>query len=577
MPDISPPSPAALAAAAVAAGKAGDWVAAAGLWSDFCVMEPQHMGGLAQKILALGAAGEGARAEAEMAAAIARRPAAFELHAAAARLALTRQDWAAAEAGLQALRSGWPGRPEGYVEGATFLRGRGRLDEAEALLEDAVARFGDTAMLRAALAQIAEARQDWAEAARRWAAAAEAAPAAPNTQLAVLHMLLKLGRMAEVDRRLADLADRFPDSHEIHAFQAMRAEARNAPLEALAFWRQAAALAPARVVYDAHIADALRRLERYAEAETLLTEVIARHPGHIRLLTSHAQLAQARSDWTEARRRWQHVLALDPGNNGAGLQLGIVNYQLNGLDADALSDPARPIPTAIPVARPPDDGTDEARHTARREMFLQMESLGDNCEFGLVQRRFGAEPLGLFRWTVTSIRSLIDALDKDLEGVGLPANTELSLRAGDEYYTSDTRFGMRMHTFIHLRQAEPDALLGKLCRRLQYLRQKFLDDLAAGNQKLFVYKSLFGYQPGDIETLHRSLQRRGPNALLCVKRADDSHPDGTVEPVGDGLFIGYIKRFNDEGGSWTQVEFDSWARISTRAHALWRQGLPPGG
>ncbi len=33
-----------------------------------------------------------------------------------------------------------------------------------------------------------------------------------------------------------------------------------------------------------------------------------------------------------------------------------------------------------------------------QDLMLQFESLGQNCEFGLVQRRAGADPLGLLRF-----------------------------------------------------------------------------------------------------------------------------------------------------------------------------------
>ena len=33
-----------------------------------------------------------------------------------------------------------------------------------------------------------------------------------------------------------------------------------------------------------------------------------------------------------------------------------------------------------------------------RDLVLQFESIGDNCELGLVQRRAGSEPLGLLRF-----------------------------------------------------------------------------------------------------------------------------------------------------------------------------------
>ena len=37
------------------------------------------------------------------------------------------------------------------------------------------------------------------------------------------------------------------------------------------------------------------------------------------------------------------------------------------------------------------------------EIMLSLESVGINCEFGFCQRAFGAEPLGLFRWSFTPL------------------------------------------------------------------------------------------------------------------------------------------------------------------------------
>ena len=43
-------------------------------------------------------------------------------------------------------------------------------------------------------------------------------------------------------------------------------------------------------------------------------------------------------------------------------------------------------------------------------MLLRFESIGSDCEFGAVQRRYGAEPLGLLRWNDVDILSLEQAL-----------------------------------------------------------------------------------------------------------------------------------------------------------------------
>ncbi len=653
VPDTNTPSPQSLAEAAVAAAKRGDWAHAAQLWADFCVLQPDHLGGLVQKIIALGASGQPDVAERELAAAMERLPNQFEIYAAGPRLsearndwpkaaerwravlghfpdrvaalqgllsalrnmhrfdeaevvlsekgarfptsfelaisavnlAMARQDWSAAEERLRAVRLGWPDRPNGYTDGAMLLRDHGRLDEAEVLLHEAVARFGETIGLLSQLAQICEARKDWEEAVTRWRAAARAAPSAVVPHLNILQNLTKAGRRDEADQALAQTIVTFPDSHELARYMAVRAEERKAWPEALFFWQRAASLEPGMLPYIAHTADALVRLERFEEADTLLRDALLKHPNNTRLITSYARTAQAQSDWREAKHRWERLMELDPHHGAATLQLGIVNYQLNALETDALSEEQDRQTTAKPVIRAartfdvdfekvrPIEGAMDASRAALRDMFMQMENIGDNCEFGLVQRRFGAEPLGLLRWTGTPIRLLAQAFDDDLEGIGLPENTRIALLSGDEYYTSDTRYGMRMHTFIFLGQAEPEALLVKLCKRIQFLRRKMLDDLTIGNQKLFVYKSLFGYKPGDIETLHDSLQRRGRNTLMCVKLADEMHPDGTVEQITPTLLIGYIKRFNNDGGTWMNTEFDSWATISRNAYALWQAQL----
>jgi tetratricopeptide (TPR) repeat protein len=562
-----------------------DWQQAEERWRAVLARFPERVAALQGLLSALRNMRRFDEAEAVLNEEGVRFPASFELATTAAGLAMARQDWPAAEARLQAVRVGWPDRLNGYADGATLLRDRGRLDEAEALLQEAVTRFGETIGLLSQLAMICEARKDWEGAVTRWRSAARAAPSEALPQLNIMQTLVKLGRRDEADQLLAKVIVTFTESHEVARYLAVRAEGRKAWPEALFFWQRAASLEPGMLPYIAHTADALVRLERFEEADSLLRDTLLKHPNNTRLITSYARTAQARSDWPEAKLRWERLMKLDPNHGVATLQLGIVNYQLNALETDALSeeqDDKTLNKTVIRAARTfdvdfdkvrPIEGPMDTNRAFLRDMFMQMENIGDNCEFGLVQRRFGAEPLGLLRWTGTPIRSLAQAFDDDLEGIGLPENTRIALLSGDEYYTSDTRYGMRMHTFIFLGQAEPDTLLVKLCKRIQYLRRKLLDDLTAGNQKLFVYKSLFGYKSGEIELLHESLQRRGRNTLMCVKLADDTHPDGTVEQIAPTLLIGYIKRFNNDGGTWMNTEFDSWAAISTAAYRLWHAQL----
>ena len=88
-------------------------------------------------------------------------------------------------------------------------------------------------------------------------------------------------------------------------------------------------------------------------------------------------------------------------------------------------------------------GDDAALGLSERDLAMRFESLGGTghgCEFGLFQRHFGAEPLGLLRWADLSHHLLTRALESRFDGVGLPENTIVFNPAGsDEWWTKDTR------------------------------------------------------------------------------------------------------------------------------------------
>jgi hypothetical protein len=214
-----------------------------------------------------------------------------------------------------------------------------------------------------------------------------------------------------------------------------------------------------------------------------------------------------------------------------------------------------------------------------REVVTQFESLGgtlQGCEFGLLQRAFGAEPLGLLRWTEMAPKNVIDALEAELEGVGLPENTELGVHQtpdGPEYFTTDKRFLMSMHTFMRETEISHDKMYALCCRRLQFLREKLLADLRDGT-KIFVYKITWRLlQPEELDRMHAALRRYGNNTLLYVQRALPDKPHGTVELIKPGLLMGYIDRFSVSAtGENLGQATESWAPICRRALELWDGG-----
>ena len=188
------------------------------------------------------------------------------------------------------------------------------------------------------------------------------------------------------------------------------------------------------------------------------------------------------------------------------------------------------------------------------DVLSRFESLGgrrQGCEFGLVQRAAGLEPLGLLRWTELFLHELKAALDVDFVGVGAPENTVILVSdCGEpEYIARDKRFGMSMHTGMTPDQASVEEAHRRCCDRQRFLAAKLLDDLIAAD-KIFVFRETTRrLSKHEMKKLHRSVSRLGGHpswwprtqmartpAALFAKRspacpADISTISGSVRPT----------------------------------------------
>ncbi len=218
---------------------------------------------------------------------------------------------------------------------------------------------------------------------------------------------------------------------------------------------------------------------------------------------------------------------------------------------------------------------------ALQDLMLRFEALGDNCEFGLVQRQAGAEPLGLLRFAGFHIPAerrlgrLIEALDREFEGVGRPetVRVEAAGEAGRrEYLMWDDAYDLMYHSFQPEGSVDPEPLRLQEAKKLGSLRRKFFEDLEDG-AKLLVWKSNLPHDEADIARLVERLRRRGPNTLLWVAAADAAHPPGTAERRGEGLIKGYVERFAPYSQA-TDISYPSWFALCEAADRLWR---PPVG
>lgn len=202
-----------------------------------------------------------------------------------------------------------------------------------------------------------------------------------------------------------------------------------------------------------------------------------------------------------------------------------------------------------------------------RELMFKFESLGENCEFGLVQRRCGAEPLGLLRFASTPMRHLLGALDGRFRGLGAPDTLAVEVSAsGQEYMVADKQYGLRYHAWVKVGEMPPDDIHHRESRRLPILVRKMIEDLE-GADKTFVIKGMGPVAEEEVLPLVAATRRYGPNTVLLVTLADQHHPATTVEWRAPGFMTGYIRRFAP-GDNAHDLLLDDWLSICREAYRL---------
>jgi hypothetical protein len=230
------------------------------------------------------------------------------------------------------------------------------------------------------------------------------------------------------------------------------------------------------------------------------------------------------------------------------------------------ASPARPAPSwaGTPAAELPPD-----------RLMLGFESLGENCEFGLVQRACGVEPLGLLRFASAPLDKLLAALHARFDGLGQPNNLTVELSAnGREYMVLDRAFGFYYHAWVLAGEKTPEEagseIVAREVRRLPFLARKLAEDLESA-EKIFVYHGMRPLSADDARALLRAVRLYGLATLLLVELAHAGHAAGSVERAEDGLLRGYIDRFAP-GEDAHDFSMDSWVTLCRAAAALQEGG-----
>ena len=235
---------------------------------------------------------------------------------------------------------------------------------------------------------------------------------------------------------------------------------------------------------------------------------------------------------------------------------------------EAPDSAAPPEPDPAPAQHaPPASPAAAAAALSAGELMKSFESIGENCELGLVQRQCGTEPLGLLRFASAPLPKLLHALRERFAGLGHPANVEVQLSDnGREYMILDKAFGFLYHAWVLAGEKTPEEIHAREVRRVPFLVRKLTEDLASGD-KIFVFHGMTPLRREEALDLMAELHRYGPSVLLWVELADEDHAPGTVEQIVPGLIKGYIDRFAP-GENAHDLSLECWIDVCRGAKAL---------
>jgi hypothetical protein len=203
-----------------------------------------------------------------------------------------------------------------------------------------------------------------------------------------------------------------------------------------------------------------------------------------------------------------------------------------------------------------------------RELVLHFESVGDNCELGLVQRRVGAEPLGLLRFSGAPLQSFLRALANRFHGIADPASVRVHEENG-EFMVKLVRYDFYYHTDINVGDTTAEALHAQQCKTVAFLVQKFISDLEHPG-KILVFRQNEPLLAADLADLRIALSAYGPSTLLWVQEACPGHPPGTVAVADERLLLGYVNRLAPREDV-PDLHLASWLSVLRNAHAIWSE------
>jgi hypothetical protein len=203
-------------------------------------------------------------------------------------------------------------------------------------------------------------------------------------------------------------------------------------------------------------------------------------------------------------------------------------------------------------------------------LFEPFESLGNNCEFGMVQRFSGHDPPGLFRNAgLDSVEALIRGIDLGFEAMFDEGRYAFSLLPLWPDWRLDCKvFGFTFHTGIPAAVELNSEIWVRKCREavrsFRFLKAKLLEELRQG-EKIFVFRFDSPVETEVIHRLHYAIRRRGPGWLLHVVE-DPSRPFGWTQKQAEGLIVAAMAKLMY--GLPQVIDLEAWRAIARAALSI---------
>lgn len=212
----------------------------------------------------------------------------------------------------------------------------------------------------------------------------------------------------------------------------------------------------------------------------------------------------------------------------------------------------------------------QAAELSDYDLALQFESLGDNCELGLVQRQAGAEPLGLLRFSGTPLRNLLRGMNARFANIADPAFIRVHVENG-EYMVKLLRYDYNFHAHVKVGEADPADLHRQQVKTVGFLTRKLIGDLTEP-AKILVFRQNETLTASDLVDLRIALASYGPGILLLVMEACPGHPPGSVVVADDRMMVGYVRRLADRLAV-QNLDYESWMRVLRRAWRIYQHAV----